>query len=126
MWFLLPLPAPGNAGKFNIQTGLYWCTSVYSCLHEEAHKMDKAAGWISQTQDFKNALELYVIVEFQLPKTDPRAYKIIRMLINQPIVETYANIYALYDGNPPEILKEYYKLIPPPKCKTIKETTICW
>ncbi|MBN1451122.1 MAG: hypothetical protein JW963_08925 [Anaerolineales bacterium] len=110
-WLLLPIPSPGNKGTFNQITGIRWCSDLYSCLHEQAHFIDKSNNWISQSQEFKEALQIYLISELQF-NTDKRAYQVAKLAIGGGDVrEIYADLYSLFGGNVPESLREFY-LVP--------------
>lgn len=63
VWLFLPVPMPGEIGDFNPITGLCWCADEETCLHEGAHKMDKALSWISHSREFQDAVHDYLLTK---------------------------------------------------------------
>lgn len=65
LWFLstLPLPQKGLLGRYSHTTGWIWCTTRSSCIHEVGHKLDQRAGWISHSDDYIYAIEIYMLVQ---------------------------------------------------------------
>lgn len=47
---------------YNVLTGEISCTDFESCLHEAGHKSDAQNGWISESQEWKNAVDIYRLV----------------------------------------------------------------
>jgi len=67
---LLPITKPGEYGAMNTITGWYTCREHWACVHEIGHVLDRRAGWVSQSQEFSDALILYVMtapIEDELP-----------------------------------------------------------
>lgn len=102
--FFLPIPLPllgyaGYTGMYNTVSGLIWCTSEKSCIHEVAHKLDDEGGWISETPEFERDVELLLGSDLE------------RGFMNKHIHEIYANLFAMAKGkeeNMPELLRPYY------------------
>ena len=122
-YVLLPVPLPfsGDRGEYNPITGLMWCSDQWSCLHELGHKLDHQSGWISQGEDFRNALKFYVVVEIE--SRHPSA--LAQFILDYPFsdgahsrpgynlqAELYADIFAGYaKGNPtrlPPVIAQFY------------------
>lgn len=51
--------ASSSAGAYDITTGEIVCASREICLHEAAHKADAEAGWTSQGDAWKVAVDVY-------------------------------------------------------------------
>ena len=95
-WAFIPLPffntLPDGrvvTGKYNAWSGLIWCTSELSCIHEVGHKLDDMAGWPSRSAEYKQAIGPTVWNE----------------------EETYAEVFAFYGGkkeNMPAHLAIFY------------------
>jgi hypothetical protein len=107
---LLPFPLKGQGGVYNTYSGLYWCERYDYCLHEIGHKLDQGSGWKSQTQDFRDAIRIFIGVESRLPNPSPFLRRIFEYP-NFTMIELYAQIFALSDGkreNMPEIFRPFY------------------
>lgn len=120
-FLILPIPMPGTNGVYNSFSNLYWCSDHYSCLHEKAHQMDRNQKQISHSDEWSNALYLYVIVQTRNNEINPFVVAIMSSYLNprhkfyyvfnDPSAELYANIYALSNGNRsemPESLAPFY------------------
>lgn len=60
LFITLFMVMPGSAeGSYNTITRQIRCNSEYTCLHEIGHKVDQEGGFISRTDEFKNAVEVY-------------------------------------------------------------------
>lgn len=112
-WCVLPIPLPfsGDRGEYNTISGLIWCSDDWTCLHEIGHKMDHEGGWISQGDEFRKALKVYVVVEIQ--SRNPSA--LARFILDTPLsggarygynlrAELYADIFATHAKGCPEQL----------------------
>ena len=119
IWLLLPVPLHNEKGLFNKITGLIWCTSEASCLHETGHGLDRRAGWISHSEEFGGAVQVYVMSEFQREHPSYLAARIVMMpgalvwngWAEDTQAEIYATIFELSDGqeeNMPEIFRKFY------------------
>jgi hypothetical protein len=94
--FVLPIPVRGQTGAYNTISGLFWCRDEISCLHEQAHYIDFHNGMISDSEDFRNAVTVYIFVG--------RKYHYIGM----PMREIYATVYAESGGAVPDLLNDFY------------------
>lgn len=99
--FLLisPLPVPGMDGAYNKVSGFFWCKNQHACIHEIGHKLDDEDGWISHSDEFESAVELYA------------GYDIERGILNKNIEEIYARLFEHSGGvseNMPELLRPFY------------------
>lgn len=65
--FLVPVPKTGQAGTFNTTSRLAYCETHGACLHEIAHRLDQQAGWVSQSPEYKTALQIYLFLELRNP-----------------------------------------------------------
>ena len=61
--FLLPFPVNGQDGAYNLTSRLAWCRTRPACLHEVGHALDQQAGWVSQSDVFYKALQMYLYAE---------------------------------------------------------------
>jgi hypothetical protein len=66
--FFIFEPIKYGAGSYNTITGEIYCTNRESCLHEVTHKYDHEQGWISQSDEWKEAVEIYRMVQWTLPQ----------------------------------------------------------
>lgn len=114
-FLLLPLPKPGEHGAYNTWSRLAWCDNRSDCLHEIAHGLDQRAGWVSQSPEFSEAVQMYVIAGIQAQEELP--VYILAMTLTAPDGqeptkrELYANLYRMADGkaeNMPEGLRGFY------------------
>lgn len=117
-YYVLPIPTVGGIGIINRVSGWYWCTDTYTCLHEQAHLMDKRAGWISETSEYADALFVVLVANTKTGEHEIETYKAIRLLGRNQI-EVYADIYAIFGGNVPETLKPFY--LPPQPARYVIE-----
>lgn len=111
---LLPLPKTGENGAFNTLSGLYWCADERACLHEIGHALDKRAGWISQSQEFADALQMYILTG---SGNDDDVIILLAYAFNPPDgreptkKELYAILFEMADGkeeNMPIGLRNFY------------------
>lgn len=114
MLMLLPLPKFGESGAFNTLSGLYWCADERACLHEVGHALDKHAGWISQSPEFANALQMYILTG---AGNDDNVIILLAYAFNPPDgkeptkKELYAILFEMADGkeeNMPIGLRGFY------------------
>lgn len=107
---MTPFPLSDQDGVYNTFSGLYWCNSRSACIHEIGHKLDQEAGWVSQTQKFRNSLEIFIRVEAHMPRPDPLMHKIFTFQ-NFTALEIYAEIFRYSNGNSqnmPESFRKFY------------------
>lgn len=103
-WLLLPIPKIGEHGATNIITGLSWCDEDWACRHEIGHKLDRRAGWISQSPEFSDAVMMYVLSHARVDEELP--VYILAMTYSpkdgqEPTkAELYAFIYEYSNGDP--------------------------
>lgn len=109
--FVLPVPRLGWLGVMNNVSGWYWCTSPSNCLHEQAHLIDKQAGWISKTDEYSEALFRYLVYRSEMGEPE---YSIMALL-GYSMPEIYARVYAIFGGNVPDTLLSFYPASRPPR-----------
>ena len=125
MAFVLPIGSLGATGAYNWNSGLFWCSDTFSCLHEIGHAMDKRMSFPSQTQEFKDAVKSYLRNNFYILSIHPMNFAghialspgIVISVPNQfkdyPIYsELYANMYAWTSGckcNMPVEFQKFYQ-----------------
>ena len=76
----------GETGIYSAVLREYYCSTEFSCMHEQGHQEDHALGWFSQTPEFAEAIAA-------LNRCDlPELYA----LKNHPGTnrEIYADLYA--------------------------------
>lgn len=49
-------------GVYTPGIGMIVCSSHRSCVHEVGHKLDDQAGWISRSPEYRNEIQVYMIV----------------------------------------------------------------
>ncbi|MBI5964946.1 MAG: hypothetical protein HY863_15815 [Chloroflexi bacterium] len=119
MWLLLPVPLRHEKGLFNKISGVIWCTSETSCLHEIGHALDWRAGWISHSAEFGGAVQVYVMAEFESRHPSDLAAQIVLMpgalvwsgYARDAQAEIYASIFEISEGQEekmPEIFHKFY------------------
>lgn len=123
LWIFLPIPLPSQGGVYNPVTGLIWCGSHDTCVHEVGHKLDDNSGWISHSPEFSEAVYLFVGSELIAHDTDSQSYKLANTILRLPGViswrgrwldsqsEIYATIFMYSGGareNMPEIFRPFY------------------
>jgi len=120
VWLLGTVPLNDEEGLYNPITDLIWCSNESSCLHELGHKLDRHAGWISHSERFGSAVEMYVFIEIYSESPPSRlVHRILSLpgtlrrsgITADPQAEMYATIFELSDGkveNMPEIFREFY------------------
>lgn len=84
IWLFVPLPIflHGRTGLYNTTTGLFWCADEISCRHEQAHYIDWHNGKISETEEFRKSVVIYIVAD--------QDYS----LIGYSMPEIYAWMYA--------------------------------
>lgn len=108
---LTPFPLSNQDGVYNTYSGLYWCTSPASCLHEQGHKLDQELGWISHSKEFGDAVKIYILSESKKDKPGEFLYKIFATP-DFTMPEIYAQIYSWSGGNPdnmPKVFRTFYR-----------------
>lgn len=107
---VIPLPLTGTKGIYNSWSGLYWCETPSTCIHEIGHRLDQEAGWVSSTEKFRTAMKIYIMVESRVPDTS-RLFYFIFDDEDFSAPEIYADIFQWSGGkreNTPEIFREFY------------------
>lgn len=117
----VPFPYPGKTGMYNTITMQYRCSDDYSCVHELGHFVDQKNGWVSHSEEWNKALEIYILVSTQDGKTTPLAHYILtsklqhhsalNRLLNDYDSELYANLLAICHGRESEMptgLRPFY------------------
>lgn len=94
-------------GYINYVSKIYWCTDRFSCLHEKAHLIDKENGFLSETDEYKIALLVYLITDINHNGINNKRQEILVNMIQEPR-EVYADVYAIYNGNIPDDLQSFY------------------
>jgi hypothetical protein len=112
-----------------------FCHDKNSCLHESAHKADDAAGWISRTDEWVEAVDDYRMTQYLMPAEfkDKHAFEIVffpgigkqklTSVDSKSIIfwqggwggytELYASIVEYADGDIeqiPESLRKFYDM----------------
>lgn len=106
---LAPIPAIKQNGAYNSFSGAFFCRTHSACLHEIGHALDQQAGWISDTEKFRQAVEVYII-----SNQDELTIKIIDKLLTtkqNAHRELYASLFDWAGGsseNMPAGLREFY------------------
>jgi hypothetical protein len=117
---------------YNTWTGEITCEKTEDCLHEIGHYLDQKAGWISETDEFKLAVDTHRSVAWQCIECRDEYSELVmffpgvgRELQPEPnplnygfwhggwggTKELYADIYAKSGGKPegmPEIFRPFY------------------
>lgn len=104
-------------GFYEPITGILYCRSELYCWHERGHKIDDEHGWISRTDEFKQALEKYSktyngnrVKEYADYIMSSNSYYKIYSYFGY-YQEIYAIIYQVHGGRiewMPEYLQEFY------------------
>ena len=123
-YIMLPIPPPWMqaGGMYNTFSRLSWCTSHYSCVHEEGHRLDQELGWPSASEKFIFNLQVYIVVNSQKEDKGLTSF-ILRFpglmsapphaIGYDPRRELYATFYAAADGNLNLIPEEFRKFYLP-------------
>lgn len=120
-WVFLPFPMPGKEGNYNKVSGLIWCRTETTCIHEVGHKLDDEADWISHSKEFSLSVSAFVWFELDADnEPHPFVYKIMTfpgVFRNTPSfwtddnAELYASLFEWAEGkeeNMPELLRPFY------------------
>jgi len=116
LWYLLINPDV-HGGFYDPITKTVFCNDEFYCWHEEGHRLDHQKGWISGTEEYKQALEKYLnsyhgekVKDILDWKANKNLRAKIYMLFSYD-AEMYAIIYQVYGGRVewmPEYLQEFY------------------
>lgn len=115
--FLLPIPVKGQQGAYNLTSRLAFCNTHGACLHEIAHALDQQAGWVSQSTEFKTALQMYLFLELRKPVLQQSPADVLELTYrsNDQMryikMELYAYFFEHAQGsakNMPEGFKPFY------------------
>lgn len=104
------LPLGNTHGVYNEYSDTAYCTDRLTCLHEIGHALDDKSGWISDSEEYRFALsmylldanydELYIQITYTLMTTK-----------QEQMHEVYAWFFAYADGkieNIPPKLQPFY------------------
>lgn len=114
MTMLLPFPKAGERGAYNLWSGLAWCQDRSACMHEAGHALDRSAGWISQSREFAEALQMYLLTG---ARNDDRVIVLLSIALVPPDgqeptkKELYAWLFEMAGGireNMPAGLRSFY------------------
>ncbi len=112
---LLPIPVRGEQGAYNTWSRLFYCSERWACLHEIGHSLDQQAGWISQSKEFSDALQIYILAGTWSHENLP--IYILAMTYTAPDgqeptkTELYAYLFQAAEGKPenmPDGLRPFY------------------
>jgi hypothetical protein len=115
--FLLPFPQDHQDGAYNLTSHLAWCRTRAACLHEIGHALDQQAGWVSQSFEFHNTLQMYLFVEIYQQGITQLPADILEITYrgtgsSGPIKrELYAYLFQYAQGDPahmPEAFRKFY------------------
>lgn len=115
---LAPIPKPGQQGTYNTASRLAFCKTHDTCLHEIAHALDQQAGWVSQSPEFKIALQMYLFLELRNPVLQQAPADILELTyyssdhqMRYIKMELYAYFFEHAKGNAenmPEVFRAFY------------------
>lgn len=114
---LVPITAPGDQGAYNTLSGLAYCQTRTACLHEIGHALDRDAGWVSQSPEWYQAVQMYLLVELRKERLTELPVNILEITYRdrdgaEPVkMELYAYLFQQADGDPghmPESLRGFY------------------
>ncbi len=121
-----------QGGYYNSITNTIYCTDRESCIHEIGHKVDDENGWISETFEWKYAVDWYRVKIYYYPEERDEFSNQIMFFpgtgwsekkTTNPFIksywtggwggltELYAEILTWADGKPqnmPEMFREFY------------------
>lgn len=115
--FLLPFPVDGQDGAYNLTSRLAWCRTQGACLHEVGHALDQRGEWISGTDEFYKALQMYLYAEIYTKGITELPAGVLEITYrgegaSRPIKrEIYAYLFQYAEGkkeNMPESLRGFY------------------
>ena len=113
--FLAPLPVDNQDGAYNVTSRLAWCRTDAACIHEVAHALDQQAGWVSSSDEFYKALQMYLYAEIYSKGITELPASILEITYRgeggNAKREIYAFIFQYANGNPnnvPESLRVFY------------------
>jgi hypothetical protein len=123
-----------NQPHYDLWTGRIVCGLPRDCYHEQAHKMNAESGWISESKEFKDAVDIHRSISYNYPEFRDDYSELVMFFPgignpkqeeNNPFnygfwhggwggyTELHAEIYAMAEGNPdnmPEIFRPFYKV----------------
>jgi hypothetical protein len=69
---------PGQRGYYDPTFRAVVCHSRLNCLHEIGHALDHDKGWISQSREYRIALNAYILYNWEFPdRRDQYAQKVL-------------------------------------------------
>ena len=109
---------PNTVGGFYEPiTNTLYCNDELYCWHEKGHKLDDEKGWVSNTKEYREALDIYLesyhgkkVKELIDWKSTINLQRKVYMFFSY-YKEMYATIYSVYGGRVewmPEYLQEFY------------------
>jgi len=114
---MFPFPVDGQDGAYNLTSRLAWCQTRVACLHEVGHALDRRGEWVSASDDFYKALQMYLYAEIYTKGITELPAGILEITYrgdgsSVPIKrEIYAYLFEYAQGNPdnmPESLRRFY------------------
>ena len=117
IWMLAPIPPSlQHAGAYNYTSHLMYCRTQLACLHEVGHRLDQLAGYPSQSEEFNQALQMYLYVEMRKPVLSEIPASILELTYRNGSMdntkkEIYAYIFAWSHGDInaiPDGLRKFY------------------
>lgn len=113
--FLVPFPKDNQDGAYNVASRLAWCRTDAACTHEVAHALDQQAGWVSSSDEFYKALQMYLYAEIYQKGITELSASILEITYRgeggNAKREIYAFIFEQAQGNSdnvPESLRQFY------------------
>jgi hypothetical protein len=112
-----PFIRPGETGAYNQFSRLARCKNHSACIHEVGHALDQQSDWPSQSVEFSQALELYLLYELREDELQSRPVMILEITLrgkdgDEPIKqELYAYLFEWAEGrqeNMPEPFRPFY------------------
>lgn len=112
LFLILLFPIPNQyGGAYNTFSQTFACRSLEICRHEIGHVLDFTGGNASQSPEFRDAIQMYLLVELRKPTLEELPVKILRMSLDSNPRELYAFLYQYSEGNPerlPESLRKFF------------------
>jgi len=115
VFLIVILPNQGRPGSYNRYSNLGYCTDTSTCLHEIGHAIDDKSGRISQSEDFKLAVAIYLNTADLSEWRSARLYNQITYTLfttkQNPMAEVYAWFFAYSGGNLdnlPSIIRPFF------------------
>ena len=124
-WLFIPITLNTiSTGGYNTISTLMWCTKEGTCIHEVGHWKDDKSDWISNTIEFQEAVDNFIMECTENRDTSSYCVKLVMFPgingneLNEKGWGGYGELYAemyvynLYYKEPlPNIFIEFYKQI---------------